>query len=999
MKKRRKSANVASQPNPRTSARGRIACVIGVLGILIALAIVVSRRYGAPPADAILLEGRNALENRDFARASDLVEQLLASASTEPRVRLLAGETEMALGHFPTALAHFDAIEDDESLEAATAHRMAGDIQLLHFGHLSAAEQLFRRTLERNPNDTIANEHLAYALGVSSRNWEVIPYRLVLIEQNRIEPLHLYLLSLSDAAMENDDMASGYHQRAPDDPGPLLALSRIAFESQDYGRAKELARQAIQRAPTLGEAHAKLGRVLLHAGEPNEFAEWSAGLPDEALRHPTIWAILGAWAQDHNPSHHSASQVAIRCYWEAVKLDANHQEANYQLGQALTASGRADDALPFLDRAELLQSYVNAVKLAVENSTLDGLLKAGELAERLGLVWEAYAWNYLASAQQGEHGGSAEKCQQLRARYFDRAQPKARNLAQANAAFEIDLSDFPLFEHGEVESDKRDEAVRVGPTLAAFRDEASERGIPFRYFNGGDPSRDIRKMYEFTGGGGAAIDFDGDTRPDIYLTQGSAWPPSKDQPTHSDRLFHNRGTQFADVTQRAGISEVSFSQGVAVGDFDNDGFPDVYVGNIGANQLFHNNGDGTFSAVTHSADDNDTRWTTSCVIVDINRDGLPDIYDVNYLRGENVFTLECGGRGVCMPQTFPAEQDQLHLSLGDGRFVNVTSSAGIEADGGKGLGIVAADFDEDGAVDLFIANDSETNSFFRSTSTLEPQQVQLVEEAMLRGVAMNRDGRAEACMGVAAGDANGDGRLDIFVTNFYQESNTLYLQDETGSFRDATRQAKLHDASMQVLGFGAQFIDVDLDGWLDLIVANGHIDDFRESGQPFQMRPQFYRNEGDGHFAQQSGIGAYFDGEYLGRSVARLDWNKDGREDLLVGHLDAASALLTNVTAPSGNHVAVHLRATEGARDAVGATVRLATKSRTLVRQLSVGDGYQASNERRIVFGLGAENQIDELTVRWPSGQLQTFANVAVNTELLLVESRDGAAELHPLPK
>lgn len=991
MKKRRKTTDVVSLPKARTSVRGRM-WVIGIIGACVVLAIVWSLRYRGSSTDALLHEGRNALERGEFALASEFVERLLAADPTEPRVRLFAGETEMALGHFLEALAHFDAITEDGSPEGVAANRSAGDIQLMHFGRLSVAERHFRRALKQNPSDTIANEHLAYLLGVSSRNWELIPYRLILIEQNHIELPHLYLLSLSDAAMENDDMVPGYHQRAPDDAGPLLALSRIAYEAQDYGQAKAYARRAIELAPDLVEAHAKLGRAILQGGQAHEFAAWQSALPGEAMQHPAIWTILGAWAQDRR-----ANQVAIRCYWEAVRIDANHQEANYQLGQALTNAGRADDAKPFLERAALLQSYVNVVKLAVESGMYGGLVKAGELAERLGLVWEAYAWNYLASEREGEHGSSAANCQRLRASYFDRMQPKARNIAKSNPALNIDLSDFPLFDQGQVESTDHYEAAPAGQTLAAFRDEAAERGIAFQYFNGGDPSRNIRKMYEFTGGGSAVIDIDGDAWPDIYLTQGSVWPPSKDQTPYSDRLFRNEGTRFVDVTEQAGIHEISFSQGVAAGDFDNDGFPDLYVANIGANQLFHNNGDGTFRAVSHTTDKRDARWTTSCVIFDINRDGLPDIYDVNYLRGEHVFTLECGGRGVCMPQTFPAEQDQLHINLGDGRFENVTSSAGIELDGGKGLGVVATDFDEDGAADVFIANDSETNSFFRLTSSAGQQPVQLVEEAMLRGVAMNRDGRAEACMGVATGDVNGDGRIDIYVTNFYQESNTLYLQDESGSFRDATHQAKLRDPSMFVLGFGTQFIDADLDGWLDLFVANGHIDDFRADGQPFQMRPQFYQNEGDGQFAERSQAGGYFDGEYLGRSVARLDWNKDGREDLLVGHLDAPSALLTNVTESTGNYVAVHLRATGGARDAIGATVRLKMKGRMLVRQLTAGDGYHASNERRIVFGLGAANQIEALTVRWPSGHLQSFANVAANTELLLVEHRDEAIELHPL--
>ena len=992
MNRRRKTAIPAAKPTARGVARGCLAWCGGIVGLGIALAIVVWSRHGQPSIDARLRQGRDALEHRELDRAFALVEPLLASSSAEPRIQLLAGEIEMARGRFADALAHFDAIRDDESLEAAIANRAAGDIQLLHFGRLSAAEALFRRAIRRNPQDTIANEHLAYVLGVSSRNWELIPYRLMLIEQNRIEPLHLYLLSLSDAALENDDMVAGYHQRDPDDPGPLLALSRIAFEEQDYPRAKALARRAVERAPALGEAHAKLGRVLLASGDADELVAWRAELPDQALTHPAIWAILGAWALDRKDD-----RIAIRCYWETVKLDANHQEANYQLGRALTNAGRADDAQPFLDRAALLQKYMNAVKLAVENGTLDGLSNAGELAEELGLVWEAYAWNFLASRTGSAQSRSADTCARLRSRYFDRATPTARNLADTNPALSLDLSDFPSFVHDPGANEERHEADTGPRTVAVLRDEAADRGIVFNYFNGGDPSRGIRKMYEFTGGGAASIDFDGDTWPDVHLTQGCEWPPTRNRATHLDRLFHNRAGHFVDVTQAAGIREASFSQGVAAGDFDNDGFPDLYVANIGANQLLHNNGDGTFSAMMPGDGGGDGRWTTSCLIADINRDGLPDLYDVNYLSGANLFTLECGGRGVCMPQMFPAEQDQLYLNMGDGRFANATSSAGIETDHGKGLGIVAADFDEDGSIDLFIANDSETNCLFRSSTMREQGQPQLVDEAMLRGVAMNRDGRAEACMGIAAGDVDGDARLDLYVTNFYLESNTLYLQDSSGGYRDATRSAKLQDASMRMLGFGTQFFDVDLDGWLDLFVANGHIDNFSDDGQPYRMRPQLYQNAGDARFVEASSIGGYFDGEYLGRGVVRLDWNKDGRADLLVTHLDAPAALLTNETEARGDYLSVHLRATRGARDAIGAIIRLEAGGRTLVRQLKAGDGYHASNERRIDFGLGPASRIEKLTVQWPSGHVQSFAGVASNAELLLVEQRDDAAVLHPL--
>lgn len=964
-------------------------------------------------AEVVIRNGRKALRLQQYGKARRLAHELLARQPRSVSALLLAAEAEIGSGQFAQALALLDRIPDDTSEEACAARVAAAHLFLDEQRDLESAERQFRRAVQLCPDSAPANEGLAFVLGLQSRQWEAIPCRLRLLrsvgQETTAEARLQVLLSLAlgDTALENPELIAQFQSAAPDSAGVQLALARIAFELKDYAESDRLLTQIVEATPESIEAQARWGRVLAELDDRERFEVWSRSLPAVAEDHPGVWYARSLRAQrDELP------QVALRCLWELVRRDPNHQPACYQLGQLLAAEEKRKEAALFLDRARRLEAYVKTAELAFRIQDHERCLNAARQAESLGLLWEASSWAHAARFL----GEDARPSDALIARLQPRLAglPLVRTAEDSEPAGQVDLSALPLSGvfagtfrsaggaapvgsggfHAADKSTPATPSAQAAPTPAIrFEDLAASAGLDFKYRNGGDPQTGIVRMYEVVGGGVGVLDFDRDGAPDLYLPQGSDWPPDPSQREYLDQLFRNLdGVAFANVTASAGIVEPGFSQGAAVGDIDNDGFPDLLVGNIGGNRVFLNNGDGTFRDAAGGVPAGD-RYTSSALIADLNQDSLPDLVALNYLEGDDLFHRVCGdsaGRvGSCLPQLFDAARSQLFLNRGDGGFDDVSSESGISGAAGKGLGIVAFDLDGSGALALFVANDVGPDFLWinRAEAGRTPR---FVEQGLAAGVAMNRNGQFESGMGVAAGDADGDGRLDLFVTNFEEETNTLFRQIQPGQFVDATPAARLDRKREPYVGWGAQFLDADLDGLPDLLFANGHINNLEHQHKPYRMPAQFFHNSGAARFDEWPAqtLGPYFETAHLGRGLARLDWNGDGRDDALVTHLDAPPALLTNRTEPHGHFAAFELHGIRSSRDAIGASLSIVASGRTITRHLTAGDGNQVSNQRRMTVGLGAAETIDELTVHWPSGERQTFRDLPANRLFICVEGR-----------
>ena len=544
-----------------------------------------------------------------------------------------------------------------------------------------------------------------------------------------------------------------------------------------------------------------------------------------------------------------------------------------------------------------------------------------------------------------------------------------------------------------------------------FRDVAEEVGLKFHHFTGATGEF---YMPEIMGAGVALFDYDNDRDLDVYLIQGATFDPAQD-PRHAkfpppagwkpgNRLFRNLLSetgklQFVDVTEQAGVGHVGYGMGVAVGDYDNDGFQDLYVTNFGRNVLYHNNGDGTFTDVTAKAGVDDPRWSTSAAWVDYDRDGHLDLFVANYLdftvKGNKHCFAPTGERDYCTPKMYQPVPARLFHNRGDGTFEDVTEAAGIGAAIGPGLGVACADFNGDGWPDIYVANDGSAAHLW-----INQRNRTFKEQSLLAGAAYSVDGLPQAGMGVTAGDFDGDGDEDIFKTNLTNEGANLYVNDGRGNFYDASAEFGLLLPTFPYTGFGTEWFDYDNDGRVDLFIANGAVnrkESLRRSPYPFGQPNQLFHNEGQGKkFREMSAIaGPAFATSEVSRGAAFGDIDNDGAIDIVVTNNNGAVRLLLNQSRfLNRNHwLLVRLEAVHGNRFGVGAKVEVRQRGRKLLRRAHADASYLSANDIRVHFGLGEDAKIEEITVHWPSGECEAWNRIQADR---IVTIRQGSGRRLP---
>jgi hypothetical protein len=522
-------------------------------------------------------------------------------------------------------------------------------------------------------------------------------------------------------------------------------------------------------------------------------------------------------------------------------------------------------------------------------------------------------------------------------------------------------------------------APRAADVAIRLVDVAEQAGLTLLNIHGGS-AKDY--IVDVNGNGAALFDYDNDEDLDALIVNGSTREAFARGGDPMVALFRNDGRgRFEDVTEASGLVARGWGMGACVADVDHDGDRDLYVTALGPNVLYRNNGDGTFTDVTGAAGVGDRRWSMNCAFGDYDRDGDVDLYVANYLtfdertipkRGESSSCRFMGLDAPCGPRGLTGEPDALYRNDGDGTFTDVTETAGIVDPGYYGFGVLFSDLDADGWPDIYVANDSVPNLLFRNN-----RDGTFSEEGLVSGVAFSGDGREQAGMGVDAGDYDGDGRLDLVVTNFSDDYNTLYENSAEGFFTDVAHAAGIGLATMRYLGWGVGLVDLDNDGLLDLFVANGHVYpdiDAHGIGTTFLQRNQIFRNVGNKRFRDVTAeAGSGLSIERSSRGAAFGDYDNDGDIDVLVINMNDRPTLLRNDTAPDNHWVTFRLVGAGGNRDAIGARVTVTSGGRAQIAEVRGGGSYLSHNDLRAHFGLGDADRVSRLEVRWPGGAVETI--------------------------
>ncbi|WP_182871378.1 FG-GAP-like repeat-containing protein [Rhodopirellula sp. JC639] len=941
-------------------------------------------------ADQRIDEARGYYDRQNYSAAQDRLRPLLVADDADADALLLYAKCEAEIGDPLAACEVLRSIPPSAPVAFADAGLLAADLHL-QLGDYDRAEASLMRIVDLAetvdvPRINAVYHRLASLLNNQGRRIEAAEYLRRLLRAEDITEKELFAMNtLGDAFIDVSMPKPNFGGALP--PAALAEAKRLRGEGE-LEQAKRLIERLSEAYPKSTPIAAFRCRVYAEMKLDPLLDDYLDSVPDGIEREPEYWYAVGMRMQSSD-----RDDQAVRCFLEAVTLDPTDRFSYLGLARSLKSLGKDAEADCANQRFSLLhESSVIMAKIGGQPGTAAELSRLAEILDALHRPWEALAWRQVALKT---HGGSPESRQRLLQRREQIADGETDATATSGLRCGLELDQWPLpstneFASGTPAEPRADLETASSTTEIRLNDVAADLGMIFHYDGGDDPSDEVQLLHQLTGGGIAVIDYDLDGYPDVYFTQGGgdAFDADGSKP---NALFRNRpSAEWISVSAEAGTGDLGYGQGVAVADINQDGFPDMILANIGPNVVYQNNGDGTFRRRLMAAVAPKGDWTSSIACGDLSGDHLPEIVEINYIDDPTALSIGCTpDRDACNPSVFRPAVDRAWQVRSDGTVTRWDGCQSMDELPNYGFGGVIANFDDAHGNDLFIANDTEFNHFWLSGRDSQSGPVTLRESAQIAGCAFGLLGQRQGCMGIAAGDFDRNGRVDLHVTNFWNQAADLYSQESPGVFTNVNAKRGLYEDTRMTVGWGTQAVDFDRNGWLDLPVLNGNLTDHRHRGRAYQMLPQFFRGNAGG-FELQNPADPYWETPALGRTMAVLDFNRDLKPDLVTNHLDAPAALLENRTATE-NALQLELIGTTSERDAIGAKVSIAIGDESWVGWVFGGDGLLCTNEQVLDFGLGRYDAIDRIDVSWPSGANQSFSNIKANQRYLVVE---GEADL-----
>ena len=940
-----------------------------------------SKTSTSEPFDARLKNAESLLGQKKLEEAWAISKGLLVEQPKSAPVLFLASQIMAARENLPAAIGLISQIDPSDPKAGPAATGQLSE-WLAQSGDLPGAEARLRSLLKEYPKAIPALRLLVDLLHAQGRRWDAgkVLDRIVRLGDFKTPDL-MSLVDLRDPK-DQEPLRTAYEQFAPDDPMSQLGQVRLLLFADRWKDCIDRLDQWTKSHPQLLEPWIWYGESLLETGQTQAVGQWLQNPPEGHSRHPEYWYIAGRYWMLQNRAH-----TAARCFSEAIALDRRHLGAMQALSECLMDLQRPELALELRDQSGKLVRIKDLTNQIQRGLVKDqAFFEIAKLYEELGDQVLAFGWEAIALA---------ESKQPFPERLIALQKELQSGKSDTSAILrKLPLESWPLPETQRIASTHATEpstptTLEVSPSIR-LEDVAMSLGLNAQYDNGAK-GRTHWMTLEGLGGGVSAIDYDKDGWPDLFYSQAGDSPLSQPPRYLPKQLFRSiQSDRFIAVEQQACLGDLGYGQGTGVADLDQDGFDDLLAADIGEIKWFRNQGDGTFQQMDLPQATSSAIWNSAIQAADLNGDSLPDIVQCAYIDGQDFLTRTCPTPSspesvFCHPKRFTPGKTRILWNQADGTWRLADSELLESLVDGYALGALITNLDQKAGNDVFFANDVSPNHLLLSTPQSDQMQ-ELQQGAIRSGVAVDLFGRAQASMGIACGDQNRDGLLDLIVTNFRYEVSTLYRQTQPGLFTDATRLAKLGEPTLEWLSFGCQLTDLDNDGWLDFLAVNGHIDYL----EPWQMPPQVLKNtQGKFQWLRSPSPGNYFDVDNVGRSLSALDFNRDGRIDFAVTHLDRPTALLANSTKSTNHFVQIELVGTRSERNATGGIVRATRGQEQWVCASSVGDGFYGTNERLLHIGLGQADRLDRLEITWPNGQTQTVENLQVDCRYRWIEGTE----------